>query len=161
MTRPAHLHLIDPETGEVTEQACPSCQQLEDKLKGAERDLNTWRARFAELSRDKWAEAQQSKYWPFAVEVFEYWRERCNHPNSAWTLDRYLLIEPFLKQRKYGKTLEDRRDLCKRAIDGYAYDCFVTTRRNGTKRRHDGIDLIFRDAAHFEEGCNRAERKAA
>lgn len=155
-----HLHIVDAETGEQLD-GCPSCAVLEDKLKGAERDLNGWRARYAELHRDKWAQAQASKVWPFAVEVFDYWREKCNHPNCEWDLARFTLVEPFLKRTKYGKTIEERVALCRRAIDGYAFDCFVTTRRNGSTRRHDGFDLIFRDASHFEEGVNKAPRVAA
>lgn len=161
MTEPArHLRAVD-EDGVIVEGGCPNCSQLEDKLSGAERDLNTWRLRYAELKRDKLAEAKQSEHWPFAVELFAYWGEKCNHSNSAWTLDRFQMVEPFLKNRKYGKTIEERAALCRRAIDGIAFDPFITNRKNGTKKRHDGWHLIFdRGADVFEERCNAAPLKA-
>lgn len=153
MTEPArHLHIVDAETGEQLD-GCPACAKFVDQVKGLERDLRSWRARYAELSRDKEAEAQRSRYWPAALEVFTYWQEVCRHPRSAWGADRFYLIEPYVK--KHGV------EMCKRAVDGAAFDPFITTRKNGTKKRHDGWHLIFGAPEKFEECVNKAPRTAA
>jgi hypothetical protein len=145
-----HLRIIDADGVEL--DGCPACSRKDDELAGLQRDIRGWAARYAELKRDKEAEAQRSRYWPAAREVFEHWQTVCNHPRSGWNADRFFLVEPFLK--KHGV------DMCKRAADGYAFDCFVTTRRNGSKRRHDGWELIFGDVGHFEEGVNKAPGRA-
>lgn len=149
MSSPArHLRVIDEDGIEL--DGCPACARKDDELAGLQRDIRGWAARYAELKRDKESEAQRSRYWPAALEVFEHWQTVCKHPRSGWSADRFFLVEPFLK--KHGV------EMCKRAIDGYAFDCFVTTRRNGSKRRHDGWELIFGDRGHFEEGVNKAPR---
>lgn len=153
MAEPArHLHIVDAQTGDVLD-SCPGCSKLEDQVKGAEKDIRAWRARYADLARDKEAEARKSQYWRPAIEVWDYWRERCSHPKAVWNADRFFLVEPFLKA--------DGAEMCKRAIDGAAFDPFVTTRRNGSKKRHDGWELIFRDRGKFEEFACRAPRAVA
>lgn len=153
MAEPArHLHVIDPETGEIHEQ-CPGCARLEDEIAGLVRDIRGWAARFAELKRDKDREARENPLWPKALELFGEWRRLCRHPRAAWSADRFFLVEPFLCD--YGL------ELCSRAIAGAAFDAFETTRRNGSVKRHDGWELIFRDRGKFEEFCNRAPKAAA
>ena len=49
-------------------------------------------------------------------------------------------------------------ELCRRAVEGAAYDPFVTKRKNGSTKRHDDWGLIFRDDQKFEEFCNKAPR---
>lgn len=142
-----HLAAVDPDTGEILDR-CPGCAERDDQIRGLERDLNAWRLRYADLARDKERDAELSDHWEAANRLMAYWRERCNHPRSRMSVSRFELIEPFLRK--------DGEDLCRRAIDGAAYDPFVTTRKNGTQKRHDGWDLIFRDRAKFEEFCNRA-----
>jgi hypothetical protein len=148
MPEQPRLRLVD-EDG-VVQDGCPSCSALEDQVKGLERDLRSWRARYADLFRDKEADAKKSKHWPKALELFQHWQAVCNHPRSHFDAQRFWLVEPYLKNDGY--------ELCKRAIDGMAHDCFTTTRRNGTRKRHDGWELIFRDRGKFEEACNRAPK---
>src|SRR5690349_2764270 len=109
-----HLHLVD-EDGVVIEDACPGCAQREDVIKGLERDIRGWAARYAELKRDKLAEAEGSPEWPVAVRLFAYWQETTGHMRSGWTLDRFQLVESFLKNKTYGKTIQDREALCRRS----------------------------------------------
>lgn len=148
LRKESHLHVVDPDTGEIR---CPNCSSMEDQVAGLEKDLRAWRARYADLHRDKEGEAQMSPVWPKAIELFRHWQVACNHPRAGWSVERFWLCEPHLK--KYGF------DVCVRAIDGYAFDCFITVRRNGTRHRHDGWELIFRDAAHVEEGANKAPKE--
>lgn len=149
---PAHLHAVqfDPETGELIEPECPECRKKQDQIDGLERDVRAWRARYAQLRRDKDREARENPLWPKALELFGEWQAVCGHPRSKWDADSFFLVEPFLKKHGY--------ELCQRAIAGYAFDPFVTTRKNGSKKRHDDWSLIFGDRKHFEEGCNKAPK---
>lgn len=147
MSSPArHLRVIDADGIEL--DGCPSCSVKDDHIAGLQRDIRGWTARYAELKRDKEADAKKNTLWPAAVELFEYWQSVCKHPRAGWDADRFYLVEPFLKS--------DGMDLCRRAIDGAAFDPFVTTRRNGSKKRHDGWELVFRDRSKFEEFVNKA-----
>lgn len=151
-----HLAVVTIE-GEVVQQihtveeARREIQRLTDLLHGAQRDINTWRVRYADLVRDKDQEAQDHKQWPAALRLFQHWKRECNHPNSEWTTDRFWQALPMLT--KYGEPM------CTAAIEGCAHDHYTTTRRNGTIKHHDGWDLIFRSADKFEEFVNRCPRE--
>lgn len=156
------LRLVDGNSGEVIgeERLCERCQEfdkklqeLEDQLKGAERELRGWRHRYAELKRDKEAEARNDSWWQTAARMFHHWQTLTNHPRSDFTADRFYRVLPYLTNRKYGPTMVER------AIAGIAYDPYVTVRKNGTKKRHDGWELLFSETGKFEEFVNRAPRK--
>jgi hypothetical protein len=151
------LRLVRPDTGEVIETECDRCEvighelaETADQLQGAEREIRAWRRRYANLKRDVEAEAKAHPRWDEAREVFDYWREKCRHPNSKLNAERFNLVEPYLRA--------DGLEMCKRAIDGAAFDPFITARRNGSKKRHDGWELIFRDRGKFEEFVNKAPK---
>lgn len=157
----ANLVVVNGDTGERLGALADHVQPLEDAVAGLQRDIRGWAARYADLKRDKDGEAKESPVWPVAKKVFDYWRRTCKHPRSAFTLDRFELIRPFLeklgdKDKPPAERLAEAEALCKRAIDGAAHDPFITRRKNGTPKRHDGIDLIFRNADKMEEFCNRA-----
>lgn len=146
MAQPARsLRLVDPTTGEIT--ACPGCHQRDVQLAGAEKDIRSWRARYAQLKASI-TEDEGHELFPSAKRLFDLWRERCNHPRSTFTPERFALCLPHL--RDLGE------EVCRRAVDGAAYDCYTTIRRNGTVQRHDGFELIFRSRAKVEEFANRA-----
>lgn len=136
-------------------------QKIEDEVAGLQRDVRGWAARYAELKRDREAEAEDSPTWPAALRVFTHWRKVCKHSRSVFTLDRFELVRPWLE--KLGDPDADPKDrlaeaeaLCKLAVEGIAHDPFETKRKNGTTKRHDGWHLIFDTAERFEERCNAA-----
>lgn len=138
---------VDPETGEVT---CASCRALEDQIIGLQRDIRGWAARYAELKRDKEGEAERHELWGDARDIFTFWTVACKHPKSRFDASRFELIRPHLE--KHGGRI------CRQAIEGAAFDPFITQRKNGSAKRHDGWELIFRDAGKLEEFVNRAPR---
>lgn len=156
MAEPArHLHLlVNTETGERHEfpDGCPHCSVKDDEIKGLQRDIRGWAARYAELERDKDAEARASKYWPAAVEIFEAWKAATGHKNSEWTSDRFWLIEPFLRRKKYGY------EKCLRAVAGIAFDHFSAQRRNGTTVHYDEWSRCFKGADEVERFVNAAPK---
>lgn len=122
--------------------------QLEDQLAGASRDIAAWRLRYADLKRDKERDAEQHVHHAAIKSLFEFWQAKTSHPRCKFNHQRFEVAEPIF--REYGDAL------CRRAIEGAAYDPFITKRRNGSVKRHDGWELIFRDRAKFEEFANRA-----
>lgn len=145
------LRLVDPDTGEITEQACPQCEYLQRQLDGAEKEIRAWRTRYANLVADKDREARQHELWPKAMGLFNYWRTLCGHPMAKFTPDRFRMLAPFLQ--RYGS------ELCHRAIEGAAYDPMTRVQKNGATKRYDDLELIFRDSGKFESFCNRAPRR--
>jgi len=152
------LQLIDTETGEVKGE-CPRCvdlesevQRLEDIVTSLERDIRAWGIRYQELKRDK---AQSAKHHPLYSEVeivFREWQRLCNHPRSPFTADRFWIALPYYENPKYGLKMMIL------AVKGAAYDPFEPMRRNGTRKRLDEWERIFKDAGSFEDFCNRAPR---
>lgn len=144
--------VVDRATGEVVEPAvtCEECQKLRDQLDGAHKDIKAWRARHAALKRASEEEAEQSPVWPQAVALFGVWKDLTGHPRSEWTLDRFWLMEPFIK--KYGLKR------CEQAIAGLAYDPYSKPMRNGRIKRYDDLTVAFKNADRFEEFCNRAPK---
>ncbi len=119
---------------------------------GLERDIRGWTIRYRELKRDKEADARNDPLWPVALEHFNYWKQATGRKGCEWTVERFELIRPYLKRKKH-------RDYIGRAIDGIAYDHYVSTRRNGTKNHHNGWEVLFRDSGRFEEAVNASPRK--
>lgn len=150
--------VVDYATGEVIRLDNPRYHDvvrivaLEDHIAGLQSNIAGWAHRYAELKRDKQAEAEQDPNWPVAVRVFLHWQQVCKHPNSEWTVERFEDVLPYLKGRKYGP------EMCLRAIAGAAYDPFVSTRKNGSTHRHDSWELIFQSPGKFESFANRAPK---
>jgi hypothetical protein len=141
--------LIDP-NGEVVSDQCANCQAVEDQLSGAQKEIAGWRARYANLAREKDAAARVSEWWPQAVLLFGFWKERTGHTRSKWTYDRFHECEPML--RRYGMTM------CERAIAGVAFQPYTKVRRNGTVQKFDAWHTVFKGATAIEEYACRAPR---
>jgi len=160
------LVLLDSENGEIKApcQRCPELdkevrylteenQRLEDLISGLQRDIAAEHFRYEKLKRDNSKSAKHHEHYSEVEIAFRYWKDYCKHPRSQFTADRFWLALPYYENPKYGLKLMIR------AIKGAAYDPFITTRRNGTQQRHDGWELIFRDAGKFEEFVNKAPRE--
>lgn len=147
--RPA-LRVVD-EDGQVHED-CPGCQLREDEIKGLQRDIRGWAARYRELERDKEREAKNSPLWKEAYGHFCYWRELTGRTGCEWTPERFFLVEPFMRRKKHAPYI-------RRGIEGIVFDHFVSTRRNGTKLHHHSWETLFKSTGRFEEAVNAAPRK--
>lgn len=143
------LYAVDEKSGELrpAEEACPGCFERDVQLAGAEKEIRSWRARYASLKATI-TEDEGHELFPAAKRLFDFWKERCNHPRSDFTAERFAAVLPHL--RDLGE------ELCHRAIEGAAYDPFTTKRKNGTIVRHDSWGLIFRSRDKTEEFANRA-----
>lgn len=145
---PAPLRVIDDQ-GEIA-PACPSCEAISVQLRGAETELRAWRVRYENLKRDLEREAREDAKWPQAVEVFNAWRVLLSHKGCKWDGKRFFLVRPFLEK--------DGVAMCQRALAGAWFDAWAPTRRNGTAKRLDEWDRVFKDRSHFEEFANKAPK---
>lgn len=150
MSAESHLRVVDTATGEIREE-CESCKMLRVQLEGAEKDIRAWRARYNALAREEEENIREHPAYGDMAILFKHWKAVCRHPKSRLDVKRFRLALPFLENDGLG--------LCRRAVDGAAYDPYVTARKNGSKQRHDGWDLIFKGRKQFEEFCNRAPRE--
>lgn len=147
------LRVVDTRTGEwrpLSDVKAEVTQAMQDQLDGAEKEIAGWRTRYGNLKRDKEKEARQHELFPTAMEVFALWRKLCRHPKSSFSAERFEQVRPFLE--RHG------RELVERAIRGAAHEAYETRRKNGSIKRHDGWELIFRNDDKFEEFANRAPR---
>lgn len=141
--------VIDGDTGEILHE-CATCYENEIQRKGAERDVRAWRKRYHELERrlDPEGSARKHPLYEDIRALFELWQAECDHPRSKFTADRFRLALPLFDS--YGE------ETCVLAIRGAAYDPFTQQRRNGSTKRFDDWDLIFRSSDKLEEFANRA-----
>lgn len=122
--------------------------EVKVQLQGAERDIRAWRARCNFLETDKEEKARKDKLWPRAEKLFEEWQRLCRHPRSKWDYTRFEVVRPYLRSDGY--------DLCLLAIQGAAFDPYTKARENGSVKRFDDWELIFKNRGKFEEFCSRA-----
>lgn len=145
------LHVVDSETHEILEEH-PEVTRLQDEVRGLQRALASESRRYEELKRDKDEEARAHQLWPKAMAVFGVWRKATNHPRAVWTADRFWVVEPFLRKPEYGL------ETCLRGVAGIAFDHFSTPRKNGSIRRFDEFERVFKDAGSLEERANAAPK---
>lgn len=145
--------VVDARTGQEIERSDPLPSQLEDVIAGLQRDIRSWSMRYADLKRDRDISAKTHPRYEDAKLAFKHWQHACNHKRSPFTSDRFFAVLPFLENPKYGLKLVNR------AIDGAAFDAFEVRRRNGSMKRFDEWERIFKNAGNFEEFCNKAPTK--
>lgn len=126
---------------------------LEAQINGLQRDVRGWSMRYGELKRDKARLAKEHPLYADAKGAFEEWKRRCNHRRSPFTAERFWLVVPYLENPKYGLRM------VLRAIRGAEHDAFEVARKNGSRKRFDEWERIFKDAGTFEEFVNRAPRE--
>ena len=155
------LIVVNLETGERVGMLADHTQRLQDEVASLTRNLRAEGVRYENLKRDKDAEAEKSPVWPAALRVFDHWRQKCRHPRSQFTRDRFEMIRPFLE--KYGdkkkpgpERLAEAEALCKLAVEGIALDHYESPLKNGKTMHHTGWHLIFGEADLFEKRCNSA-----
>ena len=153
MSEDDRFAVIDTRTGEELERSDLTPAKLRDIIDGLQRDIRSWSIRYADLKRDKDVSAKTHPRYEDAKLAFKHWQYACNHKRSPFTSARFFLVLPFLENQKYGLKLVNR------AIEGAAHDAFEVTRRNGSRKRFDEWERIFKNAGSFEEFCNKAPRQ--
>ena len=81
--------------------------------------------------------------------LFDYWRERCNHPSAKFTAERRQKVEA---RRREGYSVDDVR----KGIDGAALNP-PTDRESGFK--HDDLVSVCRNGAQLERYMARADAR--
>lgn len=146
---------FDPRTGEM-KGGCHRCQTLEAQLAGTQQENAAWHIKYQNLKKKVNTEIKDHPRYEEVKEVYEFWKRECNHMKSPFTKDRFESALPFVE--KYGV------EMCKRGVEGLAFDAYRVQRRNGSWRVYNDFQRhLFKDAGTFEERCNSAplERSAA
>jgi hypothetical protein len=132
------------------DEVSPEAQAMLDVIAGLERDVRGWAKRFAELQRDKNAEARAHDSWPKIMLLFRYWQEMTGHTRARWTGDRFWLALPLWQEFGTGN--------CAAGVAGIAHDPNRKPMKNGKVEVYDGWDLLFRSTATLERYIVRRPR---
>jgi hypothetical protein len=144
MSAAPHLRLIDTETGEVQDHtSCPRCAEAIAEAEAWERKLLAADREIQRMKADKDAERLKDPKRAEIEGLFDYWREKCRHPNAKLDGARHDLIKKALKRYTV--------DQLRMAIAGASVDAY----RDPQGKLHDRLGLILRDSEHVEDFANR------
>lgn len=143
-----HRVSYDSSSGEI----CPNCEVMHRDVESLEVDIRLKNRKIKELESNRERLAQNSEWWPVAQQLFAHWQSVTGRRKSPWSEKRFWEIEPHLRHKKFGPRL------CQRAIDGAAFQSWVSQRSNGTLKWHTDWQKIFESPGTVEEMCNRAPR---
>jgi hypothetical protein len=148
------LRLVPNEDGELVHDENAETARLrgllfnaEQDMRNLEKDLRNWRDKYDRLLRDKDEERMQDPRRDEIIALFDYWREKCKHPNARFDSKRFDLIKTRLK--------DFSADELRMAIDGASVDSYVDPI---TRKRHDRLGLVFESAERVEDFANRWHR---
>jgi hypothetical protein len=134
-------------------------ERLEDALEaidGLQRDLIGKRSQIKRLEGEAADRLERHKHYSAAVEVLAYWKAQL--APKAREIVSEARLKPTIARLSSGHTKEGLMG----AIDGYAkFPYVVKAKRCPTghdSQRYVDVGLIFRDAAHVEEGLRLAKR---
>jgi hypothetical protein len=147
------LRIVDAQTGELRAAGCEQCAELTARLAAAEADLDAVTKdhvrllrRVEALKRDRDAERLNDPQRAEILSVFDYWREKCGHPNPRFDGHRLDVIKARRRQFSVAEL--------RMAIDGAAVDAYVDAKG----KKHDRLGLIFGSAERVEDFANRYAR---
>lgn len=138
----------DSSTGEI----CANCDIFRRDVEGLEADIRKKNRKIKELEADQERKAERSEFWAVAQQLFLHWQAVTGKHRSPWSHARFWEIEPYLRIKKFGPRG------CQRAIDGRAYQSWVSVRSNGTVAWHVDWARIWQSPSDVEEAMNRAPK---
>ncbi|HZL17756.1 MAG TPA: hypothetical protein VFG23_08425 [Polyangia bacterium] len=128
---------------------------LQGQLADIERERRGERARvrnlMAQIHNDRGTYERRAE----VEEITREWRGVCGHPKARLTDDRFDAVRALLEVTKPEPYSRESFSL---AFAGAAHDPYVTTRKNGSRQKHDDLALVCRDGKTFEEFQKRAPR---
>lgn len=153
-----HLRLVDSDTGEWVQDPSelPELKTAQTQIAMLERERAGQRLRIAALEADKSRERAEHPRRRDIERCHRYWQKRCDHPRAGLDNATFFAIAAMMGRRVKREPEFRWPEDFKRAIDGAHYDPYITTRKNGSQKRHDDLGLIFRDAAHVREFIAKA-----
>lgn len=145
MSAKPRLHLVDPATGELADdapdyrEALALLGQLQTQIEMMDRDLRGKRLRIAELERDREQAALDDPLRPQVEALHALWRRGTGRRRPLHFADRER-IGAALKRLGFAT--------CAAAVAGAIYDpSYSAPRRNGKRERFDDLELVFREFA--------------
>ena len=123
-------------------------ERAQDEIVGHLATIRRQSAKIGSLTRRTETRWREHAQWQRAHRLFRIWQRATGHTKAQWSVPRFKECLPYLA------VYEDETIV--RAISGISYDAFETTRKNGTRQKHDSWELLFRSADKLEEWANRA-----
>jgi hypothetical protein len=146
------LEVVDVTLSTFRDQSCLACQDMQRRLdavvldlENAETALRAERRKVKGLQKQLAAQHLSSPLLSDARALFEFWQAQCHHPRSVFDAQRQRLAVQRLA--------EHGADRLRDAIRGASIGAYVDDR--GV--RHDGFELILRDAGHVDKFVKRWE----
>lgn len=142
---------------------------LHEQVEALKHELTVKIGVIARLKADKVKARLEHKRRPEILSIFAEWQIECNHPRSGLTDDTFDCVLALLETRVVRGSADDGscegcastvydRVHFSRAIAGAKFDPFISTQKNGRKRRHDHLAKICEGGKTFESFCNRAPK---
>lgn len=174
MTAPArrHLQLVDGDTGEVVESRelaalQAALEKAQADLKNAEKDLRAKRRIITQLQEDKARERLEHPQRDLIRGICKYWHQVCRPEDYEGrrrivsdSPDRFDAVAALVEMERIvrdegvkGKRRREwvyEREHFAAAINGAAFDPFVTVHKNGKQERHNDLSQICKDVTRFE-----------
>lgn len=149
MTQPA---LMVDANGEVRGE-CPSCSDKDLQIGRLLSDISSLKRQITMLESDPDRDAREHELYSEGARWHAIWREKCRHPNCEYGPEEFWLILPFLKHKT-------KRKFIAVAIEGAAFDPYFYRRKNGTVKRCDEWERIFKKGGgYFREFVAKAPKE--
>lgn len=154
MSAQSALHLVD-ENGEVSPdapsypQALQAIGELELKLRRAQDRISGLDLRIIELQVDREQRALEAPERPQVEVIHKLWKKATGKRRQLHFEDREAIAAAI---RKLGFAL------CIRALAGAKYDPYTRRLRNGTVKRYNDLETIFKSYAKVIDFAERAPK---
>ncbi len=127
-------------------------QAMQDTIDGLERDIRGWARRYADLQRDKNAEAAAHQAWPTLLALFKYWQTLTGHTRVKWMTKRcgaakFWLALPIWEEWGTGNFAA--------GIAGFAYDPYTKPIKNGKLEVYSDWETLCKDSGAMRRYIGR------
>ena len=141
------LKVIDTATGEVREYSgCPDCDRMRAESEEMDRKFKGLLLENRKLKSDKLAEILGAPERPVTDLLHAVWKVAC-HKRRDLDLKDYERMNALVRKHGLYKCLE--------AIAGAAFDPAKTPRKNGSWKKHDDLELVFRESSKLLDFADR------
>jgi hypothetical protein len=143
------LRLVADANGELPATEDPVLTCLRNDYDALVKELATVIRQRDALKADKEAKMRGDKQFPEAHDLFDEWRQECNHPNAEFDPPRMRLALSAVRRYKR------HREKLSWVIQCGKHLAYVDP---VTGEKHDSFGLLFRDSEHIEKYANKYAR---
>lgn len=97
MSAAPHLRLVDTETGDVHDAACPHCAVAQAEAETWEQEVLKLKRQIKRIEADKERERKEHALRATILDVIDEWREKTGHKGSKVSADRFDAVRRMLE----------------------------------------------------------------